>query len=200
MMKLSTEIFLLRHGETQWNKENRLQGQQNSPLTKLGREQARRNGQVLCKILEGRSDYRFFSSPLGRCLETSQLIASALNFDPKIIKLDDRLTELCYGKWEGENMFEIRKANAHFFNMRLSDRWEKPMLGGESYYQVATRIESWLQKLGECKTSIVVSHGCAGRIMRGIFADLPRDEIQYLDEGHEDIFLLKSGSVTKVKV
>ncbi len=189
------KIYLLRHGETVWNTEQRLQGHLDSPLTEKGRDQARNNGNRL-RLLIRDEKFRLISSPLGRCRQTAELIGSELGFDADQIELDDRLKELCYGDWEGKTKREIQTKDAVLHQKRITDRWNVAAPGGECYSDVANRLSSWLTEL-EDETIIVVSHGCAGRILRGLHGKLDPDEISNLDESHNSIYLLSQGAAVE---
>lgn len=190
-------IYLVRHGETVWNTEQRLQGHKDSSLTQRGRDQADVNGKIL-KALIGISDIRLVSSPLGRALNTSEIIARQLGLAPSRIETDDRLKELCYGRWEGMTKSEVQVNDSVLYEARKSDRWNVKAPGGESYRDVAERLKTWLVDFGDEKV-VAVSHGCAGRILRGLHARLNPDQIIQLDEKHDSIFLLQTdGKITNV--
>jgi broad specificity phosphatase PhoE len=70
---MATEIYLLRHGETEWNTQGRYHGTLDSPLTRRGRKQAEDVGRLLSAILKGRN-VAFYISPLGRTRETAEII------------------------------------------------------------------------------------------------------------------------------
>lgn len=189
----STKIFLLRHGETQWNTQRRLQGHKDSDLTEIGRNQAIQNGLKLKGMIEGSP--RIISSPLGRCRETAHLIAGAIGFDPTQIEYENRVKELSFGHWEGQQIDDIQANDSENFQLRKDNRWDVPAPGGESYTMVAARLEDWLSDI-RGQTLILVSHGCAGRILRGIYAHMQKDLIHSLDESHDAIYLLENGTVT----
>lgn len=184
-------IFLLRHGETVWNTEQRLQGHRDSPLTQRGQEQAEKNGRKLRKLVST-AQVRIISSPLGRALDTAKIIATKLGVGASEIELDDRLKELCYGRWEGMTKSDIQASDAALYEARRVDRWNVKAPGGESYQDVAARLSSWLNETSD-GVVVVVSHGCAGRILRGLHANLGVEQIVDLDERHDSIFLLQSG-------
>src|SRR5690242_15191380 len=98
-------VYFARHGETDWNRERRLQGQHDIPLNALGRVQASRCGEVLGELLErdGRAaaDYEYVSSPLGRARETMELMRAAMDLDPGRYRTGARLMEMSFGRWEG---------------------------------------------------------------------------------------------------
>jgi broad specificity phosphatase PhoE len=187
-------IYLLRHGETQWNTESRLQGHLDSPLTEKGCYQASHNGSRLNNLLA--ANPAIYSSPLGRCIETARIVASKIGVNETTIKKDERLKELNYGHWEGRIKSEIQNSDGELYQARLKDRWNVPAPGGESYSNVAARLQNWLGELNGGST-IVVSHGCTGRILRGIYAGLSGEEISTLGESHESIFVLQGGIVSE---
>ena len=185
------KIFLLRHGETVWNTEQRIQGQLDSPLTKKGKLQAEQNGERLRHLLKG-EQFRIVSSPLKRALSTATIIASKLGTMPDEIETDDRLKEISFGNWEGMTWSEVKERDFQCYNDRLRDRWNIRAPAGENYQDVADRLQDWSNGLQD-KTIIAVSHGCAGRILRSIHANLDRNETPNLSEQHESIFLLTDG-------
>jgi broad specificity phosphatase PhoE len=190
-------IYLLRHGETLWNTENRLQGHLDSPLTPRGIEQVKQNARILGSILKDQS-FQLYSSPLGRTRETSRILAEHLNIDHSAIIFDDRLKEVCYGSWEGRTSQDIEINDADSHQQRMSDRWNIPAPGGESYSDVAMRLKSWLDGL-DSHLAVVVSHGGTGKILRGLHAKLDTDLIHAQSNHHESIFVLNpDGSVSNV--
>ncbi|MCH7942426.1 MAG: histidine phosphatase family protein [Proteobacteria bacterium] len=86
-------IYLVRHGETEWNRAGRMQGQLDSPLTARGEAQALRIGETLCELLDG-VDFELVASPLGRTRATAAIIARALDRDPEAMTTDERLMEM----------------------------------------------------------------------------------------------------------
>ena len=195
-MDSTIRIFLLRHGQTAWNVEERRQGQSDSALTSVGRHQALENGVKLKKLLPAR--FRVISSPLGRCRETSKIVASTLSYEQSDIEYDSRLKEISFGSWEGRRMSEVEIDDPANYKLRSENRWDVAPPGGESYAMVAKRLQSWVTELSGPQTLVVVSHGCAGRILRGIFVGLAPNSIYTLDEPHDGIYLLEKQSVSRV--
>ena len=183
-------IYLLRHGETVWNRERRVQGHGDSPLTPRGIGQAQAMGGRLRLWLGDLRGLRLITSPLGRCLHTATLVAEALDFDPRRIEPEARLMEHGYGLWEGLVQEEIRALHPAVWRAREADRWSVTVPEGENYALVAKRVRSWLGEIAESERMIVVSHGCTGRILRGLYAGLAKDKIPALSERHGDIHLL----------
>src|SRR5690606_17875731 len=101
-------VYVIRHGQTDWNAEHRLQGQKDIPLNDLGRAQAAGNGRLLKAILgEKIHDFDYVASPLSRTRETMELLRQAMGISPKSYRLDERLVEVSFGDWEGYTIPEI---------------------------------------------------------------------------------------------
>ena len=98
-------IYLIRHGETEWNRAGRMQGQLDSPLTERGQTQARAVGETLAELTGGGDGLAMVASPLGRTMATATLIAEALG--AKDIAADERLMEMSWGDWDGLTHPEI---------------------------------------------------------------------------------------------
>jgi broad specificity phosphatase PhoE len=147
-----TELYLVRHGETDWNRQHRIQGLTDIPLNATGRRQARAAG----KLLSRRSWDGIYASPLSRATETASIIAGQTGLAaPKPVAA---LVERNYGEAEGLNFIEIDK--------RYPDRSEVP--GQESRADVIARVVPALRELAAAHTGeslIVVSHGGAIRAM-----------------------------------
>ena len=130
-------IYYIRHGETSWNAEGRLQGAQDIPLNDLGRRQAAHAGNVLAELFarDGRdkSSLPFVASPLGRARTTMELVRGALKLPPDEYALDDRLREIGYGVWEGSTLAEMQAADPVLFARRLTAKWTMAPEGGETY-------------------------------------------------------------------
>ncbi len=156
-------IVFLRHGETDWNVEGRLQGQRDVPLNDKGRGQARRNGLTLKRLLPNVGDFDFVSSPLGRTRETMEIARTALGLDPKAYRTDDRLREATFGRWEGFTMAELRAREPAELAAREADKWGVSPPGGESYEALARRVRPWIAEI--TRPTVVVAHGGVGRVL-----------------------------------
>ena len=93
MRRMKNTIFLIRHGQTTWNRAGRLQGQADSPLTLLGTQQVEAIGKKLKEIIETKK-YCFWSSPLGRTKQTTSIICDQINFNYDDVVFDERLVEI----------------------------------------------------------------------------------------------------------
>lgn len=187
-------ILLVRHGETEWNVERRMQGQQDSPLTAKGRRQAQAMA-GLVRDLVAREDgsWRLVSSPLGRAHTTASMIAGATGL---ALEADDRLMEVTCGPWEGRLWDDVA---AHHHLQVERKRWIFEALGGESYEAVESRVASFLADLDPepQRRVIAVSHGAAGRILRGVYAGLTRDEVYELDIPQDAVHRLQNGQIDR---
>jgi len=187
------EIYLSRHGQTEFNCENRFCGSSDSPLTPLGIEEANRNGRVLRQHLGSHADLRLVSSPLKRALDTATILRSELQRTDLPIATDARLREIGFGVWEGLTLDEIKSRHPEEWARRVADRWHRAAPGGESYAQVATRVGDWLAE--QRGVALVVTHGAVDRILRGLYAGLAPDAICALPEPQDEIFVLKGGRI-----
>ena len=102
-------IYFIRHGETDWNLEGRLQGQKDIPLNDLGRVQAEEAGRRLKKLVPLFEDLDYVASPMLRTRETMERLREAIGLYPDYYRLDERLVELTFGSWEGMTWKEVRK-------------------------------------------------------------------------------------------
>ena len=154
-------LYFARHGETDWNRERRLQGQHDIPLNALGRVQASRSGELLRGLLErdGRpaAQCDYVSSPLGRARETMELMRAAMGLDPEAYRTDARLMEMSFGRWEGFTFAELRAREAAALTERERDKWGFVLPGGESYAQLELRVGTWYESLE--RDSVVTAHG-----------------------------------------
>jgi uncharacterized phosphatase len=143
-----TELYLVRHGETDWNRERRIQGLTDIPLNDTGREQARRTGALLAR----REWEAVYSSPLSRAAETAAIIADALGLPaPRPL---DAVVERNYGEAEGLDF------------AGLEARFPGEVPGRESREAVAARVVPALIELAERHPGerlVIVSHGGAIR-------------------------------------
>ena len=100
-------IYLVLHGETEWNRQRRFQGRLDSPLTPYGLEQARRVGSTLGRLIKDPAMCRLMSSPLGRARQTAEIICAALGVSSVQLALDPRLMEIDLGSWAGLTRAEV---------------------------------------------------------------------------------------------
>lgn len=160
-----TTFALVRHGQTNWNAERRLQGATDIPLNDVGREQAREAATVL-------SAYQWdtiVSSPLSRAAETADLIAEGLGLT--VARRVPELTERSFGPAEG------LQAGPELEALRIPGGFR----GGESDDDAAERGTAALEELARefaGKRVLVVSHGTLIRLTLNRALDLTLDSVQ----------------------
>jgi broad specificity phosphatase PhoE len=145
-----TDLYLVRHGETDWNRQRRIQGLTDIPLNETGRAQARATGMLLAR----RRWDGIFSSPLGRAVETASIIAAEVGLaEPTLV---DALVERNYGQAEGLDWIEIERRHPR----------GTVVPGRESREQVGARVIPALMQLAAERPGqalLIVSHGGAIR-------------------------------------
>ncbi len=189
-------LYLLRHGETEFNVAGRLQGQQDSPLTARGRAQARGHGALLKTLIAEPAAWRVVASPLGRTMDTARLACAALGLPETAIETDPRLKEIAYGEWEGQTYAEIEAYYPDQWAARERDPWGFVVPRGESYAMVAARADAFLG--APRGNTIVISHGGTGRVLRGLYARLAPPEIRTLEQPQDALHRLTQGTVARI--
>jgi broad specificity phosphatase PhoE len=194
-------LYLIRHGETDFNVAQRLQGRYETSLNARGRQQASECGGILRDLLarEGRQpvDYAYVSSPLMRARETMELIRTTLGLEPAAYDVDDRLAEVSYGEWEGSTLAEIQVRDPGVLERRDRDKWDFVPPGGESYREVATRVGTWYATVR--RDTVVAAHGGVARVLMANFHILPEEEATHADILHGVVYVFSGGSVARYR-
>jgi broad specificity phosphatase PhoE len=192
-------IYYIRHGETAWNAEGRLQGVQDIPLNNLGRKQAACVGGILAGLFarDGRSEtsLSFVASPLGRARSTMELVRGSLNLPPGDYAVDDRLREIAYGQWEGSTLSQMRQADPDIFAAREADKWTVPPPGGESYAAVQARMSDWYRQL--TADTVAVAHGGTARALMVVLGIETSDSAADLTIEQGAVYVFGDGGLTK---
>ena len=94
-------VYFVRHGQTDWNAEHRLQGQADIDTQCARPRQAERNGRKLAELIADPAGFDFVASPLGRTRETMELVRAAMGLPPQAYRTDPRLIEVHFGDWQG---------------------------------------------------------------------------------------------------
>jgi probable phosphoglycerate mutase len=187
-------IYFIRHGETDWNRDRRYQGQQDIPLNGTGRAQARRNGMALRAFLPAIANARFVASPLGRACETMRILRGELGLSGHGFEIDPRLLELSYGAWEGTLQDEIRARHPEQFAARRADPYRWRPGGGESYADLFERVKGWAGSLAQ--DCVVVSHGGVSRCLRAHALGLDPERIPELESPQDRVLILSRGTMS----
>ncbi len=182
-------FYMIRHGETDWNRDRRYQGKADIPLNDTGRAQAAGNGRVLASLPVDWSAWRFVASPLGRARETMQIIRAELGLPAADFATDERLVEVSFGQWERKLHSELLLEFPEAMAARERGKWEHVPPGGESYAQAVTRVRAFFDDLDG--KAVIVCHGGIVRATRylvegpgdGSLADghVPQDRIYEFD-------------------
>ena len=167
-----TKLYLVRHGQTEWNIIGRIQGWGNSDLTQEGID-----GAVLLGERLRNTDFDIaFSSPTKRAIDTTRLILRDRNVE---IKEEPDLRELGYGSWDGEFLKNIRDSE-EFIEYKRNPALYKAENGGETFFQLQKRTVSAINRIiSEYKSEnvLIVSHAVALRSIMLYFENLPIDKI-----------------------
>jgi probable phosphoglycerate mutase len=169
------QICLIRHGETAWNAELRIQGHRDLPLDETGFSQA----EALARRLSGRHFDAIYSSDLLRARQTAGPLARACKLP---VRIDAALRERNFGCWEGMTREEMRAADAAMAEALSARRPDDVPPGGESLRRHLERVLSCLSRLSSLhagQTVAVVTHGgtldLVYRHVHGIPIERPRD-------------------------
>jgi broad specificity phosphatase PhoE len=154
-------FFLARHGQTEWNRERRLQGQLDSPLTEAGVEHAHE----IARRLDGAGVRLICTSPLGRARRTAEINAERL--DVEVVQVD-ALAEIHHGSFAGRTWDELEALRPGIRELRSENRYGWAFPGGESYASARPRA---ISALDECFWAgegppLLVTHEMIGRLLR----------------------------------
>jgi len=154
-----TTLILARHGETDWNRENRFQGHADPPLNRDGRRQSAE----LAAALAGEGIARVYTSPLRRAHETAEIVAARLGLE---VELVEALREIDVGAWSGLTRDEVAERFPDEF-ARWLDRAPHGYADGETYEALDARVIPALRALAHrhpTDTVLVVTHGGPSRV------------------------------------
>jgi probable phosphoglycerate mutase len=171
-------LYFVRHGETDFNVEGRLQGRRDTVLNPRGRQQAAECGELLRDLFardrREPADFAYVASPLKRARETMEILRGTLGLDPHSYDVDNRLMEISYGEWEGMTLPEIDARTPGVLAERDRDKWDFAPPGGESYRALTARIGEWYSAL--TRDTVAAAHGGGVRALMALFNVLPDDE------------------------
>jgi len=154
-------IILVRHGQTQWNREERFRGRADLALTELGLRQARATAERLARM--GVS--QIYSSPLRRALETARIIGQRLGIPAQPL---EELIDIDFGDWQGLSPQEARERDGELYHLWSVSPHRVKFPGGESLGNVRQRVSQALEKVvaeHPEETVVLVSHMVACRVM-----------------------------------
>jgi probable phosphoglycerate mutase len=172
-------IYFVRHGETDWNAEGRLQGQRDVLLNALGLVQAEEAGRRLARLAPDLAVLDFVASPLSRTRVTMERARAAAGLEPQKYRTDARLRELSFGQWEGLTWKELRARDPRAAAARTRDKWGYVPPGGESYAMLTQRVAPVLAEL--TGDAVIVSHGGVARAIIALLGLAPKEQAPVID-------------------
>ncbi|WP_313153046.1 histidine phosphatase family protein [Lacrimispora sp.] len=180
------KIYLIRHGQTDWNIQGRIQGSHDIPLNETGRSQA----ELLAKGMDSRPVTRIFCSTLTRAMETAERISSRQKVE---IYSMPQLIEVEFGKWEGMTWDEIMEAYPKEYKLWTLSPDEASPPGGETQDQVISRcvlaVGEILRITGGREDVAIVSHGATIAYI-----------VSYMMRNHPEVesIIVENASITTV--
>jgi len=192
-------LYYVRHGETDLNRQGRLQGRRDIPLNAHGRRQAAECG-VLLRDLFARDhrqaqDLKYVSSPLKRARETMEILRATLGLQAHDYEIDARLIEIAYGEWEGLTLQEIEMRDACVLSARERDKWDFAPPGGESYRELANRIDSWYKSL--TADTVVAAHGGGVRALMAILNIVSEEQATHAQIAQGIVYVFADGKMSR---
>jgi broad specificity phosphatase PhoE len=180
--KRSTHLFLIRHGETEWNVEGRYQGQADPPLNERGIRQAYELGEKLAQV----NLDLLYTSPLLRSEQTAEIISQKLAIP---IYKDERLMEINQGDWQTRLRSEIEELYPDLFKRWETEPWEVTPPGGENLEQVGQRVFAAIDELLQNHTGErigIVSHRIPIALIKMRYQGLDPDVVRSLKLSNAD--------------
>lgn len=177
-------IYFVRHGQTQFNLEKRLQGWNDSPLSSQGEEQAQKVAQILAPL----GIQRAWVSPLGRARQTASIIQ---DFLPIEIEPVDELREVSFGDFEGNTVAELDEKFPGQWEKRQADKWNYRPPGGEANKDAVSRAQQVVQRIDDWSHSeplLIVAHFAINRILLSLLAGLTTEETVKMNVAHCTIY------------
>jgi broad specificity phosphatase PhoE len=166
-------IYFVRHGETDWNREGRIQGQIDIPLNSTGHEQSHRVARALKEHADGLKIDRLVVSPLTRARQTMGYVCREFDLPETLVEIAPAMLELAFGVWEGRHFREMAADKSYPKDLLSHFHWRPK--DGESYEDGFERVQRWIGPIDG--PTIVVAHGAIGRCLIGLVSDLSREQM-----------------------
>ena len=193
VLRPGVTLYLIRHGETDWNREQRYQGQTDIALNDTGLAQAHRNGLAMRQLLPEIANADFVSSPLSRAVETTKILMKALGVSEQGYRLEPELQELHYGHWEGHLAADLITTDPDGVAAKAKDPYGWRPQGGESYSDLNDRIAKWLATVE--RDTVAISHGGVSRVARGAVLGLATELVPMLEVPQDKVLVLRDGKM-----
>jgi broad specificity phosphatase PhoE len=187
--------YFVRHGQTDWNAERRFQGQADTAINALGREQAACNGRRLAELEREPGTLDFVASPLLRTRQTMQLLRAALGLEPDGFRTEPRLMELHFGDWQGRTLDELEREQPGIGALRERDKWHflPPGEGAESYEMLSLRVRDWLGE--QMRPLVCVTHGGVMRAVLRMVGGATPEEAAQISIPHDRMLVMRHGQL-----
>lgn len=183
-------LYILRHGETEWNREGRCQGQLDAALTALGRAQAAAQGRIIRdQIMPHYPDIPVLVSPLGRTQATWRVAVEAAELGEYPHMTEPRLAEVHMGDWQGRLRSDFMAENVHAHPNLFE--WSLNTPNGEGFESLKARLTACLQSITE--PTICVTHGITSLVLRGLVCGLTREDMAGLGHDQGIVYALSDG-------
>ncbi|MEP3345929.1 MAG: histidine phosphatase family protein [Litoreibacter sp.] len=180
------ELYVLRHGETEWNASGRMQGRLHSPLTAKGISQAHEQRRILSDVdLTG---FDVISSPQTRAIHTAVEVFSQSRAE---IRTDPLLREIDAGLWQGRIRSELQISGDPKVTVDGPLAFYEQAEGGEGFPALRQRCQTFLDALSG--PAVLVTHGITSRMLRTVALGLPSEAMVDLPGGQGVVFHLKDG-------
>lgn len=167
---MDQDLFVGRHGETEWNRDRRMQGRGDAPLTERGLAQARQ----LAAFAKAHRVRRVIASPLGRAKITAGKIAEASG---ATLAFDEALMEVDFGEAGGLRQEDIDARWPDLMARREADKWHARWPGGESYADIARRVAGFLQRTSLETDTLILAHETLNRVLLVCLGAATPDEV-----------------------
>lgn len=193
-------LYLVRHGQSEWNRIGRIQGRSESPLTELGREQAAALGRMLRAVLPD-PGIDIVASPLARAFETATIIAGELGRTAGDVRTDERINDFDVGVLAGYSGWDTVAADyPELARLRLEDPIHFQPPGGESGADVLARALAFLAaREAAGRDTLVVCHGVINKFIRGAAHGITGGDIIALGEDQEVVYRLDGTTETELR-
>jgi probable phosphoglycerate mutase len=189
-------LYYIRHGETDWNVEGRLQGQRDIPLNARGRGQGTRCGEILRALLGRDAEtFDYVSSPLMCARETMERARAVLGLAAQDYRIEPGLTEISFGRWEGFTLAELRNRDPQRVATREHDKWRFVAPGGESYQQVAERMREWYLSLTQ--DTVATAHGGTARGLMAVLGIAKPAAAPLIDIEQGVVYMFQGETLTR---
>ena len=193
-------LYLVRHGQSEWNRIGRIQGRSESPLTELGRQQAAALGRMLGSILPD-PGIDIVASPLSRAFETATIIAGELGRAAGDVRTDDRINDFDVGVLAGYPGWDaVASDYPDLARLRLEDPIHFQPPGGESGADVLARARAFLAARQAAERDVlVVCHGVVNKFIRAAARGIIGGDIIALGEDQNVVYRLDGAAETELR-